>query len=89
MAFIPDPQTFSLAGLAALFLFAVAVLAYRGWRDWLALERDRLAHHAPARAMTAEEAPAQSDVADPSRIEVAALRERVRRLEAIAAGVDL
>jgi hypothetical protein len=66
-----------VAGLAA-FLVVVAALL-RGWSGWLELKRAQLdGAGGPARA---GHAPAQ-------RIELAALKERVRRLEAIASGVD-
>ncbi|MEP9357302.1 hypothetical protein [Sphingomonas sp. KR3-1] len=52
-----------------------------GWRGWLALKRQELsAHHVG-------DAPAMPTAA--SRIEIADLKERIRKLEAIAAGVDL
>lgn len=75
-----DPHiylTMALTGLAALVIIAVAGL--RGWNGWLDLKRAEL-----------ERRP--EDAAPPStatRIEVADLKERIRKLEAIAAGVDL
>lgn len=73
--------TFAVAGLAGLGMITTAGLS--GWRGWLALKRQELdAHHvgdaAPIGAPTAA-----------SRIEIADLKERIRKLEAIAAGVDL
>ena len=65
-----------VAGLAA-FLMAIAALL-RGWTAWLELKRAQLAGSDP-RPRTAS--PAQ-------RIELADLKERVRRLEAIANGVE-
>ncbi|CAM3203007.1 MULTISPECIES: hypothetical protein [Sphingomonas] len=67
------------AGLAGLAMIVTAGLA--GWRGWLQLksrEFDR-AHDLPY-------PPAGSAA---SRIELADLKERIRKLEAIAAGVDL
>lgn len=65
------------AGFAALVI-ALAALT-RGWRDWLDLKRAELdAHMRPAGVA----APAGA------RIELADLKERVRRLEAIADGVE-
>lgn len=70
--------------IAAASLTGLVVIAHtmlKGWQGWLNLklrELDRTP--APAR-------PLPSDGA--ARIEVADLKERVRRLEAIAAGVDL
>ncbi|WP_052071937.1 hypothetical protein [Sphingopyxis sp. MWB1] len=81
------PSDFSLNLLfAAVSLSAIAVIslvALRGWRDWIQLKREELA------ALRGQE------MADPaphhtgSRIEIADLKERLRKLEAIAAGVDL
>ncbi|NWK97793.1 hypothetical protein DM806_19455 [Sphingobium lactosutens] len=64
----------SLAGLAI-----VAVAALRGWNGWLELKRAELGRRI-------EDSAPPSAVA---RIEVADLKERIRKLEAIAAGVDL
>ena len=70
--------TLALAGLAGLAMVVSAGLS--GWRGWLALKHSELDQgHA-------------STVASPSagaRIEIADLKERIRKLEAIAAGVDL
>ncbi|MBA2936317.1 hypothetical protein HZF05_19720 [Sphingomonas sp. CGMCC 1.13654] len=72
--------TLSIAGLAGLAMVTAAALA--GWRGWLDLQRTALAgdHHDMP-----EPAPANTG----ARIELADLRERVRKLEAIAAGIDL
>jgi hypothetical protein len=70
------------AALALSALTIISLVALRGWRDWIQLKREELAAgHGPA-----------SDPAVPhagSRIEIADLKERLRKLEAIAAGVDL
>ncbi len=71
----------AVVALGALTIVSVAML--RGWRDWIALKRDELA---------AGHRPAAHDPGVPhagSRIEIADLKERLRKLEAIAAGVDL
>ncbi|SCW73432.1 hypothetical protein SAMN02927924_02463 [Sphingobium faniae] len=65
------------AGLAGLVI--VAVTALRGWNGWLDLKRAEL-------AQGSREATPPSAA---TRIEVADLKERIRKLEAIAAGVDL
>lgn len=80
-----DPITVSVVAFAALA--ATAILAFaglRGWNGWLALEK--------ARIDRTDQQQKAADYAQPSaaaRIEVADLKERIRRLEAIAAGVDL
>ncbi|ARU16230.1 hypothetical protein [Croceicoccus marinus] len=73
---------FALAGLTIV----TAALLY-GWQGWLALKmREAEMGHgefAPSPARDVGDAPAAA------RIELADLKERVRRLEAIASGVDL
>lgn len=69
-------------GLIAVIVIAAAAL--QGWQGWLALKRQELEHR-PRRAEP--EAGVSREVA--ARIELADLRERVRKLEAIANGVDL
>ena len=81
MAFItPDPTS---AAVALTALAIVSIVALRGWRDWIQLKRDELAagHVAVSHDATVPHAG--------SRIEIADLKERLRKLEAIAAGVDL
>lgn len=66
------------AGFSLCGITIVSLVTLRGWRDWIALRLRELDH--------------QRDDAPPSatsRIEVADLKERIRKLEAIAAGVDL
>lgn len=72
-------MTLSLSALAGTAMMTTAALA--GWRGWLQLKRtelDQLHGHQPA---------AQAGAG--ARIEIADLRERIRKLEAIAAGVEL
>lgn len=70
--------TLAASGLAGLGMVVAAGLT--GWRDWLQLKRREL----EARGDTPG-GPVQAG----ARIEIADLRERIRKLEAIAAGVDL
>ncbi len=70
----------ALTSLAALAIIAVATL--RGWSGWLDLKRAELGR-TPAIADEPTRLPAAE------RIEMADLKERIRKLEAIAAGVDL
>jgi hypothetical protein len=68
--------------IAAASLTAVIVAAHallKGWNGWLALKRLELERTAP-------EGPLRGS---PGPIELADMRERLRQLEAIAAGVDL
>lgn len=59
----------------------VAIAALRGWQGWLRLKTRELDLHRPE-----IEGGSGSGMA---RIEIADLKERIRKLEAIAAGVDL
>lgn len=70
--------TLAASGLVGLGMVVAAGLS--GWRDWLQLKRREL----DARSEGASSAPSAG-----ARIEIADLRERIRKLEAIAAGVDL
>jgi len=72
--------TMATAGLAGLAMLTGAALT--GWRGWLALKQQEL--HA-----FGDPTPAQSLPNASARIEIADLKERIRKLEAIAAGVDL
>lgn len=73
-------MTVAVAGLAGLGMITAAGLS--GWRGWLQLKHEELG----SRAATDAPAPVTSAA---SRIEMADLKERIRKLEAIAAGVDL
>lgn len=69
--------TMALTALAAIGMVTAAAL--RGWRGWLELKRAELQQaRLDAQPTTAG-----------SRIEIADLKERIRKLEAIAAGVEL
>lgn len=77
---MPSEYLFITAGtLLGLGIVAAAML--KGWQGWLMLKareldsrRPEIEHGAPAGM---------------ARIEIADLKERIRKLEAIAAGVDL
>ena len=65
---------------AAALLGAAAMICLAGlkaWRGWLELKRDQI-------AVVRAEAPEPA-----ARIEMADVKERLRKLEAIARGVDL
>lgn len=81
-----DPQFYlvmAAAGLVALAMVTAGMLT--AWRGWLGLKQQQMA--------LAGGIPASPDTpAAPSatqRIEIADLKERIKKLEAIAAGVDL
>lgn len=75
-----DPLSIGLVAASVLIGMATATYAgLKGWTGWLELKRMELTHsiadgHLPPAG---------------NRIELADLRERVRKLEAIAAGIDL
>lgn len=74
----------ALAMLAVSALAGLSILSFtllRGWNGWLDLQRGGTGGTA---RLPAIDAPSSA-----ARIEMADLRERVRKLEAIAAGVDL
>ena len=75
-------EPITLAVLAASVLIGMAAASWAGlkaWNGWLELKKMELTQIAGDRGLP----PATG------RIEVADLRERVRKLEAIAAGIDI
>ena len=68
------------AALTGLVILATAML--RGWHGWLELKRSELERHASPRQDEGSSIGA-------ARIELADLKERIKKLEAIASGVDL
>lgn len=80
-----DPIVWSMITAASFAgLVVVTVAALKGWRDWIGLQRLSFEGRGQANAETAAGVPSSA-----ARIELADLKERVRKLEAIAAGVDL
>ena len=72
----------TMAVFAASILVGIAAASWaalKAWNGWLELKRFELTHDAGDRGLP----PASG------RIEIADLRERVRKLEAIAAGIDI
>ena len=71
-----------IAAAALIGLGIVAITLLLGWRGWLALKQRELDRH-------------RSEPREPgspmgaARIEISDLKERIRKLEAIASGVDL
>jgi hypothetical protein len=71
-----------IAAAAALLVTATLCLtALRAWRGWLELKRLELAERAGARDAGEEDVGV--------RIELAGVKERLKKLEAIASGVEL
>ncbi|MEP7349334.1 MAG: hypothetical protein ABI668_05200 [Sphingorhabdus sp.] len=77
-----DPNFYLIIGAFALTCVAmVSTISLRGWRDWIALKHAELQVHQQSGEIAAP--------STASRIEVADLKERVKKLEAIAAGIDI
>jgi len=83
--------------IAASCLVGLAVVAFallRAWREWLDYKRQEL-ERARNQARLSIDTPERGDCSDPrgtvgaARIELADLRERIKKLEAIASGVEL
>ena len=75
-----DPLTIGMLSASVLVgLGAASWAGLRAWNGWLELKRFELTHDAGDRGLP----PAGG------RIEMADLKERVRKLEAIAAGIDI
>ena len=70
-----------IAATALAITLTICLAASRAWRGWLDYKKMELA------ARAGVEAPASEDVG--VRIELAAVRERLKKLEAIASGVEL
>lgn len=74
-------ETLIFAGTALAIAAMLCLAAGRAWRGWLELKRLELV----AKAAPPEAAEDEIGV----RIELAAVRERVKKLESIASGVEL
>ena len=75
-----DPTTIGLVSTSVLAgLGAASWAGLKAWNGWLDLKRFELTHEAADRGLP----PASG------RIEMADLKERIRKLEAIAAGIDI
>ena len=79
---MPEP-ILVIAAAALVGLVVVVAALLKAWQGWLALKQRELDAHA---------SPAASPGGSPlgaARIELSDLKERIRKLEAIASGVDL
>ncbi len=70
-----------IASASLLGLVIVVAAMLRGWHGWLELKRREIEHDTSPRR--------QGSSMGAARIEIADLKERIRKLEAIASGVDL
>ncbi|MEO5494717.1 MAG: hypothetical protein ABIR08_11920 [Sphingomonas sp.] len=81
-----DPNLyFTMAGASLAGLGMVCMAALAGWRGWLSLKERELSAFADHGGHT--DGPTLPNAS--ARIEIADLKERIRKLEAIASGVDL
>jgi hypothetical protein len=79
---IPADSIIAIGAVALAGLIVAAGFALRGWQGWLELRKLEIASNTGA----------FTDPATPragGRIEIADLKERVRKLEQIASGIDL
>ena len=74
-------STLIIAGTVLAMTVILAAAGLWAWRGWLNLRRLELASREPEGAVQKE------DIG--TRIELAAVRERLKKLEAIASGVEL
>lgn len=72
---------FTLGVFSLVALVIAAAAALKGWQGWLELKKMELAQ--------AGHVPDATPTFTGGRIEMADLKERVRKLEAIAAGIEL
>lgn len=77
-----DPVILSTAMLLATTIVAIATL--QGWQGWLRFKEREL-----ERSVTPQREFEGGSAVGAARIELADLKERIRKLEAIASGVDL
>jgi hypothetical protein len=80
--FLEPTLVTATSGLIAIIVIAAALL--RGWQGWLDLKRQELDCSSSV-SSPAEQTPGFGT----ARIELADLKERIRKLEAIASGVEL
>ncbi len=84
-------ETIASLGLAIAAVLVVAMLcaaALSAWRGWLGYKQLQIEAARPTGPTSDEnDAPAETDTG--VRIELAAVKERLRQLEAIASGVEL
>lgn len=78
-----DPAIIT-AGSSLIAVIVIAAALLRAWQGWLELKRQEL-DRTPERPGNA----AYGSTLGTARIEMADLKERIRKLEAIASGVEL
>ena len=77
--------TVIIAAAALIGLAVVTIGLLTAWREWVALKRQELERAGDPGEIDSDE----GSTMDAARIEISDLKERIRKLEAIASGVDL
>ncbi|MEE4538442.1 MAG: hypothetical protein V2J51_08145 [Erythrobacter sp.] len=85
---LSDP-VFVIAATALVGLCVVAFALLRAWQGWLELKREELERGRFSNVSGTEPAREPGSSVGAARIELADLKERIRKLEAIASGVEL
>ena len=86
---VTSPSAVPTVVIALTFLVATTLIVFallRGWQDWLALKNRELEAGGAGARKDAENAQLSVGAA---RIELADMKERIKKLEAIASGVEL
>ena len=78
-----------LAAAALIGLVVVTATLLKGWQGWLSLKARELDQLLTQHRPEIEGGAGNGPIGMGARIEMADLKERIRKLEAIAAGVDL
>ena len=86
---LPNAPAMIFAASALAGLIVVAFAALKGWQGWLDLKARELETRQGHAVERHGHEPGTMPGSGAARIEMADLRERVRKLEAIASGVDL
>jgi hypothetical protein len=73
-----------ISSAAIIGLTILALIGLRGWQGWLSLKEQEL-----DRTVSPLQEIDTGSTVGAARIEIADLKERIRKLEAIASGVDL
>ena len=77
-----NEQIIIIAATSLTGLCVVVAALMRGWSNWLALKQSELER-------TAAEPEERGSTMGAARIEIADLKERIKKLEAISSGVEL
>ena len=79
--------TLTIAAAALVGLVIVSATLLRGWQGWLSLKQREL--ESLRTSQGDRSSPEEGSSLGAARIEISDLKERIRKLEAIASGVEL